>query len=173
MTEQTQNLDEMIQSQLDNYYLDPEGDYVSEYTTLLGDDFAMNRDRWFECFREGLNPTTWSSDKGRHFIHGDEIELTDDECEAIADEMIGCGSLYELEIRYTLSYRREKDFASYAMGELEISLPEDLDSYESEEFHISKIGDQHYAYVSTDEVVTFCVNRSEVIEFLEDLRDEE
>jgi len=68
-----------------------------------------------------------------------------------------------------MSYSRDKDLAAWAIGELEIQLPEDLDSYESDEYLIKKSRDGiHDAYVNTDEVVTFVLDRDQIIEFLDE-----
>tara|TARA_R100001480_G_scaffold104823_6_gene107433 strand:- start:136 stop:600 length:465 start_codon:yes stop_codon:yes gene_type:complete len=147
----TKTLDNMIQSELDNYYLDSEGDYISEFDTFLPDSYAGNQARWHEAIKAAV---------------GDSVKLSDNDLEAIVDEMCQWGNLYIREIRYTMSYRRDKDFEAFEIGELEIQLPDDLDSYESDEFHIQKMGNTHFAYALCDEVITYSVDKEEVIEFL-------
>ena len=137
-------LDEMIEADLKEYYLNPEGDYVANFAELLPDYYAMNPERWHKSIESAVNPV--------HYVTGE-----------------GTQPIYDqIEVLYALSRSRPKDFASYDIGELAIQLPEDLDSYESDEYHITESCGTHYAYVNTDEVITFVLDRDQIIEFLDE-----
>ena len=160
------HLDEMIQSEVDER-LNPEGDSIADYAELLPDDYAMNSDRWNKAIEAAINPTHYVTGKGTQYIN-EYQELSADDLETIVDGIIGGYGLYEIEVRCVMSYSRDKDLAAWAIGELELQLPEGLESYESEEFTIRKMGDLHYAYANTDDVVTFALNRDAILEFLDD-----
>ena len=154
-------LDEYLEQMRDDYYLNPEGDYAGEFVTFLPDDYAMNEYRWHNAIREASTE-----------------ELTDKEVNEVVEHICHFGALYEISLGYALrGWPRKKCFASYIIGEIEVQLPEDLESYESDEFHITKHenkwGVQHYAYINcTYEVFCFDINTEELDEFIEDLREE-
>ena len=136
----TTKLDEMIQHELDNYYLNPEGDYLTEYTMFLPDDSAYHSEQWERAIRESI-----------------DVELTADEVQEVIENLIQWDHMWEISITHCLYSARVKGcFASFVMGELEIQLPEDLDSYV----------DCSY------DVVTFTILPDELAEFISELRDD-
>lgn len=151
----TTKLDEMIQHELDNYYLNPEGDYLGEYTVFLPDDSMYHSEQWDRAIRESI-----------------DVELTDDEVEAVIENLIQWDHMWEISITHCLYSARVKGaFASFVIGELEIQLPDDLDSYESDDFHVVKQWGNHLAYVDcTYDVVTFTILPDELAEFISELR---
>ena len=157
----TTKLDEYLEQMRDDYYLNPEGDYAGEFVTFLPDDYAMNEERWHNAIREAAS-----------------TELTVQEVEDAVDRICHFGCLYEVNLGYAMGgWPRKKCFASYIIGEIEIQLPEDLESYESDEFHITKTenkwGVQHYCYLDCSyEVFCFDMLTKELDEFIEDLREE-
>lgn len=154
-------LDEYLEQMRDDYYLNPEGDYAGEFVTFLPDDYAMNEERWHNAIREGAS-----------------TELTDQEVEKVVDNICHFGCLYEVNLGYAMGgWPRKKCFASFILGEIEVQLPEDLESYESDEFHITKhewkSGTVHCAYLDCSyDVFCFDINTEELDEFVEDLREE-
>ena len=157
----TTKLDQHLEQMRDDYYLNPEGDYAGEFAVLLPDDYAMNEERWHNAIREAAS-----------------LEITDDEVDKVVDNICHFGSFYEISLGYAMGgWPRKKCFASYIIGEIEVQLPEDLESYESDDFHITKHenkwGVQHYAYLDCSyEVFCFDLLTKELDEFIEDLREE-
>lgn len=153
----TTKLDEMIQHELDNYYLNPEGDYLGEHTVLLPDDSVYHSEQWDRAIRESI-----------------DVELTDDEVEAVIENLIQWDHMWEVSIQHSMwGWPRKGAFASFIIGELEIQLPEDLDSYETDDFHVVKQWGNHYAYVDCSyDVVTFTILPDELAEFISELRDD-
>ena len=154
-------LDEYLEQMRDEYYLNPESDYAGEYVTFLPDDYAMNEERWHNAIREASTE-----------------ELTDKEVNEVVDHICHFGALYEINLGFALGgWPRKKCFASFIIGEIEVQLPEDLESYESDDFYITKYenkwGVQHHAYLDCSyEVFCFDINTEELDEFIEDLREE-
>ena len=98
----TTKLDEIIQAQLDDYYLNPEGDYVGEYTVFLPDDSIYHSEQWERAIRESI-----------------DVELTDDEVQEVIENLIQWDHMYEISITHCLYSARVKGaFASFIMGEL-------------------------------------------------------
>ena len=157
----TTKLDEYLEQMKEDYYLNPEGDYAGEFVTFLPDDYAMNEERWHNAIRQASTE-----------------ELTDKEVNEVVEHICHFGALYEINLGFALGgWPRKKCFASYIIGEIEVQLPEDLESYESDEFHIAKhewnSGPVHYAYLDCSyEVFCFDINTEELDEFIEDLREE-
>lgn len=161
-------LDEMIKADLKEYYLNPEGDYVLEYTDLLADDYAMDSEHWHNVIKSTVNPTWYVSGKGTQPIY-EHTELSEEDLQSIVGGILEGDGLYEIKISYTLCRRPTNTIAAYAIGELEIQLPEGLESYESDKYRIKKSSDGiHDATVNTDAVITFVLDRDQIIEFLDD-----
>ena len=153
-------LDEYLEQMKEDYYLNPEGDYAGEFVTFLPDDYAMNKERWHNAIRGASTE-----------------ELTDKEVDEVVDHICHFGSLYEINLGYAMGgWPRKKCFASFIIGEIEVQLPEDLEPYESDEFHIEpqwKSGPVYCAYLDCSyEVFCFDLLTKELDEFIEDLREE-
>ena len=163
-------LDNIIQSELD-LILDPEGDYIQGYWEHLGDNYAAYSDRWTRAIEATLNPDWQHDSKSGHLYPFEGI--SNKEMDQVIDAIIhGLDDLVDIEITYTLSRPRREHVAIFPIGSIEIQLPEGLTSYESDDYHISEHSGTHYAQGLVDEIVAFTLDRSKLIEFLEDIREE-
>ena len=124
-------LDEDMQSYIDDYYLNPEGDYIGEYDYLVtesGIDAKELKNR-FELFMNGWEPVSGLCEESEETL----LDFTDDQWEALTIAMgENISGSCEVDVRHAFSSSSWNDVYSFGFGEIEEEAVHWLEGFEPE-----------------------------------------